>query len=309
MKKRKFLIKITSAFIIVFAGILIITRPTPRDTVDMFLELLFVFQPLIWFNAARGLLASSRYNKYLYTGSLAFFTGGIFEILEERLAHVIIDSLEDALILLGIILMTWSLSRIITLAYKRIEVLSAKNKKNYLASVTDSLTKIYNKNYLKGSFSTILRNNPTIFSKSICVFIDIDNFKIFNDTFGHDEGDRVLIELGHLINTHKRQGDFAFRYGGEEFLIFFMNTQAEFIHKKLDELRLEFLHFTKQHFPHKEATFTLSIGYTEYQFGESLEQLIKRADTAMYQSKNTGKNRITRIHPRGLTSVKSTNHL
>lgn len=154
--------------------------------------------------------------------------------------------------------------------------------------ITDPLTKLFNKNY----FNEILRQQINIksrydtpFSLILC---DVDFFKSINDEFGHQKGDKVLFELAKLFKTNARENDYVFRIGGEEFAIIFPQTsqsQATVIAEKYRHI------ISKQSFGLNRA-LTISIGVSEYLKDESAEALFRRADSALYQAKSSGRNRV-----------------
>ena len=172
--------------------------------------------------------------------------------------------------------------------------LSSDNQENYLTSIIDPTTKLYNKDYLLNSFSDMLQKNPAIFTDSVCVFIDIDDFKRFNETHNREAGDKALNELGKIICKSKRKGDFAFRYSGQEFVIFYMNSKKELINEKLNSIRNLFKEFTSNKHS-SEYPCTLSIGVTEYIYSEGLTDIVHRASKAMYIAKYSGKDKIKGI--------------
>jgi diguanylate cyclase (GGDEF)-like protein len=123
--------------------------------------------------------------------------------------------------------------------------------------------------------------------------MDIDHFKKINDTFGHQAGDNFLVEIAHLISSHIRGYDFACRYGGEEFLLVMPGTtrkvasrRAEVIRKKIESIRI----------PRgkKLLKVTVSIGVATYPIsGKAAEEIVIKADKALYRSKRSGRNRVT----------------
>jgi diguanylate cyclase (GGDEF)-like protein len=120
--------------------------------------------------------------------------------------------------------------------------------------------------------------------------LDIDYFKKVNDTFGHDAGDRVLKGLSEIFKRVIKKEDIAFRFGGEEFLVFMPNAMEakETIQKIKDE-------FEKTIFDigHESINKTLSAGISCYKDDEkSVWQIIKYADVALYEAKNSGRNKI-----------------
>jgi len=125
------------------------------------------------------------------------------------------------------------------------------------------------------------------------LFLDIDHFKAFNDYHGHSCGDFVLIKVADLIRDSIRRGDIAARFGGEEFTVLLPDTNskmallvAERIRKKISQA--EFV------YEGETVNTTISIGVAELKtdLDFTCESLIKRADTALYQAKEQGRNQV-----------------
>lgn len=121
------------------------------------------------------------------------------------------------------------------------------------------------------------------------VMLDIDHFKHINDTYGHLNGDTVLKELAHVIGTCARQSDLCFRYGGEEFLLIMQNSDAAQTYHAAERIRKA----VAQH-PFKLnntlVSVTVSLGTATFRPGETLQALKSRADAALYQAKESGRN-------------------
>ncbi len=162
-------------------------------------------------------------------------------------------------------------------------------------AITDGLTTLYNlRHFYKQLEVEIGRCSRYGHSLSL-LLLDIDNFKMYNDSYGHLEGDKVLIRLGQIIKSCLRTMDSAYRYGGEEFTVILPETkgkEAKNVAKRIKEA-VELERFLPE--PDKVVTITISIGLTEYFKNEQLSTLIKRADQAMYNSKAQGRNRISSL--------------
>lgn len=134
------------------------------------------------------------------------------------------------------------------------------------------------------------------------MLVDIDHFKKINDTFGHAVGDFVLKELVQTLKgLFDRESDMVCRIGGEEFAILLPDFQTEHAMKKAEELLAKVRSEVYVH-EDREIRFTVSIGIAELTKGEEIEAWIKRADMALYSSKNNGRNRLT-IAPAPLIRV------
>ena len=162
----------------------------------------------------------------------------------------------------------------------------AAGEKSYYhqLSLVDGLTGLYNHRHLYDVLQKELqrlREHPQHLS---LLMLDIDNFKKYNDTYGHQAGDVVLKDLAGLINRSIRSNDMAFRYGGEEFVIFFPETQKQ--NALLCAERI--LNLARLHLP-----TTVSIGLSSFPVdADNPEELISTADKALYEAKRTGKDRV-----------------
>ena len=152
----------------------------------------------------------------------------------------------------------------------------------------DALTKVYNRHYFYQVLEKEMYRGDRYEKPLSFIAFDIDNFKKVNDTFGHDVGDSVLIELCRLCEDTIRKSDIFARIGGEEFVILATETkleQAMYIAEKIRNTIDEYSFKTVGH-------ITVSLGITEYIKGDTKDALYKRADIALYKAKNSGKNRV-----------------
>ena len=130
----------------------------------------------------------------------------------------------------------------------------------------------------------------------VLILLDVDHFKSINDTFGHQTGDQVLIRLTGLLRDNLRKSDYLCRWGGEEFIIFLPQTSqpaglaiAEKLRQLVAECRFKWA-----------GAVTISLGLTSYEGGEtSLEEIIRRADQALYEAKKSGRNRTCQLPASG----------
>lgn len=155
----------------------------------------------------------------------------------------------------------------------------------------DSLTGLYNRRYLEETlqreFALAERHNSTV----CLVMIDIDGFKGFNDTYGHDAGDFLLKGLGDLLRKGVRRSDISCRYGGEEFLIVMPGAPLKKGVERAERIRKAFRAGKFRHMGTK-LDATLSLGVAIYpDHGQTWEEVIHAADRAMYGAKAAGKNR------------------
>lgn len=166
-------------------------------------------------------------------------------------------------------------------------------------SLRDPLTGLYNRRYITEYLPRELARVERAQTSFMIAMMDIDDFKKFNDTWGHEAGDEVLKMIGHILNQHFRASDMACRFGGEEFLVTIADANAiECIHRleQLCELiKNKTIIFQGQHLP----KVTLSIGVARApQDGISIDELINSADHALYIAKQSGKDRIEIFKPK-----------
>lgn len=157
-----------------------------------------------------------------------------------------------------------------------------------LTAQTDILTGLYNRlkfdEIIMREIACVARHNIP-FS---LIYLDIDFFKKINDTYGHDVGDVILKEISEIIRKTIRVSDYPFRWGGEEFIIICPSTPMEDAKVLAERLREG---VEKALFVAGGKT-TISIGVTQYCVGETVDEMIKRGDSALYQAKKEGRNRV-----------------
>ncbi len=172
------------------------------------------------------------------------------------------------------------------------EALRQRGKKYRELSIRDSLTKLYNSRHffsqLKAEASRADRYNRPL----SLLLLDIDNFKHYNDRYGHLEGDKVLARIGEVLQESLRETDSAYRYGGEEFMVILPETGGKEATNVAEKIRRQVEDKTFYPASGEAVHVTASIGVAQYIFEEELSALIKRADNAMYVNKNQGKNRV-----------------
>ncbi len=166
--------------------------------------------------------------------------------------------------------------------------ITAKKQLEKLSS-TDMLTGIFNRRKIEELLNIeILRSRRHQRNLSI-IMLDIDHFKHTNDTFGHHAGDVVLQQIAGVIKKALRQSDMFGRYGGEEFLIICPETNQDEAMIVAQKVRSAVDSFKFKIVEHK----TISLGVTEFSYEDTLEELVKKADTALYLSKTDGRNKVT----------------
>ncbi len=161
-------------------------------------------------------------------------------------------------------------------------------------SITDGLTKLYNSRYFYNQLKIEIDRTERYQRPLSLLLLDIDKFKEYNDSYGHLEGDQVLIRLGQVIKSCLRKMDTAYRYGGEEFTVILPETGGDEAATVAERIRAavetEFFNPRKNG---DTVNISISIGVTEYNLQEEIAVFVQRADKAMYQSKQAGRNRVS----------------
>jgi two-component system cell cycle response regulator len=162
-------------------------------------------------------------------------------------------------------------------------------------AITDGLTKLYNSRHFYSQLEVEIGRCRRYQHPLALLLLDLDHFKDYNDTYGHLEGDKVLVRIGDVIRTCLRSMDSAYRYGGEEFTIILPETNGEEALNVAQRIRtaIEAERFSPN--PGANVRITISIGVTEYHPGEEVTVFVQRADQAMYNSKEDGRNRVSTL--------------
>lgn len=161
-------------------------------------------------------------------------------------------------------------------------------------AITDPLTGLYNRRYLETHLSNMIEHYANRGKALSVAAVDVDFFKAVNDSHGHDSGDKVLQELAVRLRDNTRSVDLCCRVGGEEFILVLPNTSAEVAHLIAERLRKSVASRSFAVGGRQLVPVTVSIGLATLEGADdSLERLLKRADTALYQAKRDGRNRVT----------------
>jgi two-component system cell cycle response regulator len=172
------------------------------------------------------------------------------------------------------------------------------NAKHYEAekkhAQLDPLTQIGNKRMLDRSLAKIFQQEPSKLEKIAIGFVDIDKFKLFNDTCGHQSGDKIIQIVADLLTRLTRPGDVIGRYGGEEFLFILLDTTKDGAYSYAERIRKETERLGRLMSPKfNHLTLTVSIGISFYHPSfSSYAEMIEIADQAMYRAKSEGRNRV-----------------
>jgi len=155
-------------------------------------------------------------------------------------------------------------------------------------TIHDKLTGAYNREFFEQNYQKLLYEFISDGSKFAIALLDIDHFKIVNDTYGHDVGDEVLIDFVKVLENYSRKDDYLIRWGGEEFVMILKVDSSDGLQKALDHLRK----VVELHSFPTIGDKTCSIGGTIYKDEEDIDLAIKRADEAVYEAKKSGRNKV-----------------
>lgn len=176
---------------------------------------------------------------------------------------------------------------ILTLVAYRYKVVAGYNRHLQFMAQHDALTGIFNRNKLYEYLDNSLEIYRRYDRPSSVIFFDVDDFKQVNDKYGHNEGDRILIEIAEIVEEDIRKTDRLGRWGGEEFLIILPESDLEMAALLGEKLRAT---IAQHDFGLGTTNLTCSFGISQVQESDTVTSLIHRADAAMYQAKNGGKN-------------------
>jgi diguanylate cyclase (GGDEF)-like protein len=176
---------------------------------------------------------------------------------------------------------------------ERTRELQAANAALREMSIMDGLTGIHNRRSFDRDFAALIREAEAGQGTFSLVMLDLDHFKLYNDTYGHSEGDRLLKRMSDVLSDSVREEDRVYRYGGEEFAILCPDTDREAAaaatERVLERVRGLAIPFPES--PHGVATISAGVAqYTPH--ASSGEALIKAADEKLYQAKHTGRDRL-----------------
>lgn len=160
-------------------------------------------------------------------------------------------------------------------------------------SIRDPLTGLFNRRFMDESLEREVHRAARSKRSLGIIMLDLDHFKKFNDTFGHEAGDTVLRELGDFLKSHIRKGDIPCRYGGEEFMLLLPEASLEITRQRAQQLCEEVRNLRVQHRNQMLGKLTLSLGVAVFPtHGELPDDVVRAADAALYRAKKEGRDRV-----------------
>jgi diguanylate cyclase (GGDEF)-like protein len=162
-------------------------------------------------------------------------------------------------------------------------------------AIRDPLTSLFNRRYMEESLEGELRRAIRKQRPLGVIMLDLDHFKRFNDTFGHEAGDTLLREFANFLKTHVRREDIICRYGGEEFTLILPEASLENTCKRAEQIR-EAVQFLRVEYRRRSlGAVTISLGVAAFpEHGSSPDALLRAADAALYRAKAEGRDQVVR---------------
>jgi diguanylate cyclase (GGDEF)-like protein len=165
------------------------------------------------------------------------------------------------------------------------------------STLLDPMTGLHNRRFLEEYVETLVANVQRKRTNVAILMLDLDYFKMVNDTYGHDAGDAVLKALSNVLKQSVRASDLVIRYGGEEFLIILIDSAGEIANSVAENIRVA-VENLKVQVAGTMLQKTISIGISDFPTdSETFWQAVKFADIALYQAKDQGRNRVIRFNP------------
>ncbi len=176
--------------------------------------------------------------------------------------------------------------------------LEQSNAQLELMAATDPLTGLYNRRHFGRVIEQLFAENQRYDKDLACVMIDLDGYKQLNDSYGHQVGDQLLVMAGKVIAANMRRMDVAARYGGDEFVLLIPHATGADAAQVADRIRLEYRQASGALLQQEHGGVNMSIGVASARCvgAASSDQLLARADAALYQAKAAGRDRVTIAH-------------
>ncbi len=211
---------------------------------------------------------------------VSYYFGAIAPIPSDAL-----ELLEMGNFILFVLMFSWSAD------FYRAKLVRAEKQLQLLAT-TDNLTSLFNRRHFLELAERSQKQTQRSGGMTCIAILDIDHFKIINDKFGHEAGDKVLVTVSQLLKSRIRGADILARWGGEEFVLLMPSTELDGACELLEQVR-EMIQQAATEVATNSIRVTISIGVASFGETTPLSDAFGRADVALYQSKENGRNRVT----------------
>lgn len=239
------------------------------------------------------LRSDSSNSAMIYMGLCSLLIGHTHDLLDE---FVNIQPLWISLFLenvannVGIVVVTIAVFKWSSRYKKQLIALQKQKVELTKASNTDSLSKLYNRRFLHSEFVNQVKCSYPSSKRLSLIMIDLDRFKEINDNYGHLEGDKLIVHMADIIRGEIRENDYAFRYGGEEFLVI-LDGQIDIAAKVAERIRIKYAESCYE-INGVNIEKSTSVGVVEYQPKDNFDAAVDKADKALYEAKHSGRNQV-----------------
>ncbi|HJK92870.1 MAG: hypothetical protein CMN29_22075 [Sandaracinus sp.] len=261
------------------------------DWPDVFGELSVALLSVVWLIVLHRLDTPVRVFRPLVLGMLALFMGELWDVLDEFAVVEMGSVIENIGKIAGMAFASVGVFQWWSEQKQRQDALKATSDRFEQLSLTDPLTGVFNRAYFDQKLAVAMPETKEAPPLSL-ILMDLDDFKVHNDTFGHVEGDKVIQALAEVVRARIRDSDQPCRYGGEEFAVLLPGADRETAATVADRIRAGFAQRVFEPRRGEEVRKTVSLGVAQALVGEEPEAFVHRCDEALYEAKEAGKNRV-----------------
>lgn len=271
----------TALVVLIIAAVISLFDQVTHGHVTLFTAFMLTFGLLIYIKFP--------YNMIIYTVPFMIYLSGVLAFqdnLDIRLTHLI----HGIVIFIGVLFTSTVFYKNYRLELAQREALLEKNKKLEILSTVDPLTNLYNRRHFEKQVKYEASINRRYQHQASLILIDIDHFKMVNDTYGHQTGDAILVEIGKMLSSSVRESDTVCRFGGEEFMILASHTDIDGAMVLANRIRA----MIENHLFLEDKTklyITVSIGVTRL-VHDDFERSYQLVDEALYEAKDQGRNQV-----------------
>ena len=286
------------AFVVVWSGLLVPTgEPIAIEDIDwpdVIGEGSIALLAVVWLLAVNRLRTRPMAFGFFAVGAVALFVAAVQDMLDEFLLfpQTYPSFVENLGKTGGLLCVTAGLLILANERKQAEDALRDVTNRYRALSITDSLSKLFNHAFFLEELQAQVIGARASGETLSLILLDIDDFKRHNDRYGHLEGDKVISALGLTIRSCVRGTDVACRYGGEEFTILLPDTALDVAERVAERIRIAFSSVVFEPDPDTRVRVTVSLGVAELSDDETAQQILHRADMAMFEAKEAGKDQV-----------------